>query len=33
MKKSFVSLLTIAAITFGMYLATAVKNKTPLSKK
>ena len=33
MKKSFVSLLTIAAITLEWYLATAVKNKTPLSKK
>ena len=33
MKKSFVSLLTIAAITFGMASCNRVKNKTPLSKK
>ena len=30
MKKSFVSLLTIAAITFGMV---SCNSKTPLSKK
>lgn len=33
MKKSFVSLLTIAAITFGMASCNSSKNKTPLSKK
>lgn len=33
MKKSFVSLLTIAGVTFGMVSCSSSKNKRPLSKK